>query len=138
MGEPVETLTQASLYTAAAHCCETVAARRERYAESNDGVPMSGGDPDTWRQRAARYRQRGQATAVAALAANLATQVHPATFDTPHPALQVAGVLVFAYIDRHGRLRVSVHLDETKPWLFASDGTVPTRITVEDTDVFTA
>ena len=70
-------------------------------------------------------------------AANLATQVHPATFDTPHPALQVAGVLVFAYIDRHGRLRVSVHLDETEPWLFAGDGTVPTRITVEDTDVFT-
>ena len=137
-GEPIETLTQASLYAAAARCCETVAARCERYADSNDGVPMPGGEPDTWRQRAARYRQRGQVTAVAALAANLATQVHPATFDTPHPALQVAGVLVFAYLDRHGRLRVSVHLDETEPWLFAGDGTVPTRITVEDTDVFTA
>ncbi len=136
-GEPIETLTQASLYAAAARCCEAVAARCERYAASNDGVPMPGGEPDTWRRRAARYRQRGQATAVSALAANLATQVHPATFDTPHPALQVAGVLVFAYIDRHGRLRVSVHLDETEPWLFAGDGTVPTRITVEDTDVFT-
>jgi hypothetical protein len=139
-GEPIETLTQAGLYAAAARCCETVAARCERYAASNDGVPMPGGEPDTWRQRAARYRQHGQATAVAALAANPLSvkQVHPATFDTPHPALQVAGVLVFAYVDRHGRLRVSVHLDETEPWLFAGGGTVPTRITVEDTDVFTA
>ena len=119
-GEPIETLTQASLYDAAARCCETVAERCERYAQSNDGVPMPGGEPDTWRQRAVRYRERGQATAVAALA-----------------ALQVAGVLVFASIDRQGRLRVSVHLDETELWLFAGDGTVPTRITVEDTDVFT-
>ncbi len=65
------------------------------------------------------------------------TRFHPATFDTPHPALLVAGVLVFAYIDRHGRLRVSVHLDETEPWLLTAEHTVPMRITVEDTDVFT-
>jgi len=30
-----------------------------------------------------------------------------------------------------------VHLDETERWLFAGDGAVPTRITVEDAGVVT-
>jgi hypothetical protein len=136
-GQPIESLTQGDLYGAAARWCDTVAQRCERYAASNAGIPMPGGEPQTWIARAAAFRQRQQSTPIRAVAANLAAQCHPATFDTVHPAIQVAGVWVFAYIDGVGVLRVSVHLDETEQWLLRADSTVPTRITIEATDVFT-
>ena len=137
VGDPVETLTQANLYEAAARCCDTLAQRCERYAETNAGIAMPGGEPQTWIDRARAYRTRQHSTPIAALAANLAAQFHPATFDTVHPGLQVGGVWVFAYLDRDGVLRVSVHLDQTQAWLLRADGTVALRITVGATDVFT-
>ena len=43
----------------------------------------------------------------------------------------------FASLTPDGRLQVSVHLDATEPWLVGPDNTVPMRVTVQDTDVFT-
>jgi hypothetical protein len=49
----------------------------------------------------------------------------------------VAGVQVYAYVDRHdGALRVSVDLDTTEPWLVREDGTVPMKIDVGPGTVF--
>jgi hypothetical protein len=136
LGKPVESLTQADLYDAAARWCDTVAARCERYAESNAGTPMPGGEPQLWLDRAAGYRLRQQSTAIRAVAANLGAELHPATFDIVQPAIHVAGVWVFAYINPDGVPQVSVHLDDTEPWLVSTDSTVPMRVTVQDTDVF--
>jgi hypothetical protein len=136
-GQRIESLTQADLYDAAARCCDTIATRCERYAESNAGIPMPGGEPQTWLARAAGYRYRQQATPTRAVAANLAAQFHPATFDTVQPCITVAGVWVFAYIDDDGVVRVSVHLDETEQWLVRDDNTVAMRIAVQGTDVYT-
>ena len=136
-GEPIESFTQAELYDAAARCCDTIATRCERYAQSNAGIPMPGGEPQTWLARAAGYRYRQQAIPTRAVAANLAAQFHPATFDTAQPCITLAGVWVFAYIDDEGIVRVSVHLDETEQWLHRGDNTIATRITVQGTDVYT-
>lgn len=53
------------------------------------------------------------------------------------PALQTAGVLVFAYID-DGRttLRISVDLDTVHRALLRPNGTVPIHITVQGHTVF--
>ncbi len=52
--------------------------------------------------------------------------------------IEVAGVLVFGYVDAEdGVVRVSVHLDSADPeHVVRPDGTVPLRIVVEDTVVF--
>jgi hypothetical protein len=136
-GTLIEALTQADVYAAAARWCDTVAARCERYAESNAGIPMPGGEPQLWLDRAAGYRQRQRSTRIRTVAANLAAELHPATFDIVAPSIRVAGVWVFAYINPAGFLQVSVHLDETEPWLVSTDNTVPMRVTVQGTDVFT-
>lgn len=137
LGTPIESLTQADPY-AAARWCDTVAARCERYASSNAGIPMPGGEPQIWADRAAGYRHHHESTAIRAVAANLAAQFHPATFDVVQPSIQVAGAWVFAYINPDGVLQVSVHLDEIELWLLSPASTVPMRITVQGTDVFTA
>ncbi|MER6691109.1 hypothetical protein [Streptomyces minutiscleroticus] len=55
------------------------------------------------------------------------------------PCLEVAGVLVFLYLDpRRKTVRVSVHLDSTAEHLVRPDGTVPLHVEVEDTVVFSA
>ncbi|MGI5185490.1 hypothetical protein ACQEVZ_55530 [Dactylosporangium sp. CA-152071] len=138
LGRPVESLTQADLYEAAARWCDTVAARCERYADTNAGIPMPGGEPQIWLDRAAGYRQRHTSTPIHAVAVNLAAAFHPATFDVVQPSIQVAGVWVFAFINPDGVLQVSVHLDETELWLLSPASTVPIRVTVQGTDVFTA
>lgn len=102
LGRPVESLTQADLHEAAARCCDTVAARCERYADTNAGIPMPGGEPRIWLDRAAGYRQRHASTPIRAVVVNLAAVFHPATFDVVQPAIQVAGVWVFAYINPAG------------------------------------
>ncbi|MEU0949857.1 hypothetical protein ABZ379_45455 [Streptomyces canus] len=52
------------------------------------------------------------------------------------PCIEIAGILVFAYLDAdHRAVRVSVHLDTADEQLLQSDGTVPLRIEVEDTTV---
>jgi hypothetical protein len=138
LGRPVESLTQADLYEAAARCCDTVAARCERYADTNAGIPMPGGEPQIWLGRAAGYRRRNASTPIHAVAVNLAAEFHPATFHVTQPAIQVAGVWVFAYINPTGVLQVSVHLDDTELWLLSPASTVPIRVTVQGTDVFAA
>jgi hypothetical protein len=82
-------------------------------------------------------RRDKHSTRIRAVAANLAAELHPATFDIAAPSIRVAGVWVFAYINSAGFLQVSVHLDETEPWLVSADDTVPMRVTVQGTDVFT-
>ncbi|MDT4993899.1 MAG: hypothetical protein QOH97_3791 [Actinoplanes sp.] len=138
LGKPVESLTQGDLYEAAARWCDTVAARCERYADTNAGIPMPGGEPQIWLDRAASYRQRHASTPVRAVAVNLAAEFHPATFDIVQPCIQVAGVWVFAYINPDGVLQVSVHLDDTELWLLSPTSTIPIRVTVQGADVFTA
>ncbi|WP_051828570.1 hypothetical protein [Streptomyces bicolor] len=53
------------------------------------------------------------------------------------PCIQLAGILVFAYLDAdRGAIRVSVHLDTTYEQLVRADGTVPMQVEIEDTTVF--
>jgi hypothetical protein len=52
------------------------------------------------------------------------------------PCIEIAGVLVFAYLDaERGAVRVSVHLD-TDEQLVRADGTVPILVELADTTVF--
>ncbi|MEU9222000.1 hypothetical protein AB0D47_36365 [Streptomyces sp. NPDC048376] len=54
------------------------------------------------------------------------------------PCIEIAGVLVFAYLDAVTRaVRVSVHLDTTDEQLLQADGAVPVQVDVEDATVFT-
>jgi hypothetical protein len=127
-------ITQGNLFAIAAGMCERLAERAGQFEASHDGFVIPGGEPQTWlaRARSLRTGQRRWAHATASLDA----QHLSATFDDPHPGIQVAGAYVFAYVHRDGHLQVSVHLDETEPWLTRQDGTVPTQITVEHTHVF--
>lgn len=61
----------------------------------------------------------------------------PARRDEPgsRPAVQVAGVLVFAYLDGSS-LRVRFDLDTTHHALLRPDSTVPMEITVQGRTVF--
>ncbi|MFJ3445958.1 hypothetical protein ACIPM2_32845 [Streptomyces sp. NPDC086081] len=53
------------------------------------------------------------------------------------PCLELAGILVFAYLDPDMRaVRVSVHLDTTHEQLLRPDGTMPLQVEVEDATVF--
>ncbi|WP_331727407.1 hypothetical protein OG871_40350 (plasmid) [Kitasatospora sp. NBC_00374] len=65
----------------------------------------------------------------------------PARRDEPGtlPAVTVAGVMVFTYVDELGQLRVSVDLDTTHRALVerpAGRGTVPLRVDVQDDTVY--
>ncbi|GJF26541.1 hypothetical protein [Streptomyces sp. HO565] len=58
--------------------------------------------------------------------------------DESLPCIEIAGVLVFAYLDAETRaVRVSVHLDTADEQLLQADGTVPVQVDVEDATVFT-
>ncbi|MFD3843152.1 hypothetical protein ACFWWC_44100 [Streptomyces sp. NPDC058642] len=53
------------------------------------------------------------------------------------PCIEIAGVLVFAYLDADlEAVRVSVHLDTTDEQLVRPDGTVPMVVELADTTVF--
>jgi hypothetical protein len=55
------------------------------------------------------------------------------------PCVEVAGVLVFAYLDADMQaVRVSVHLDTTDEQLLRSDATVPLHVEVGNSTVFSA
>ncbi|GAA1884128.1 hypothetical protein [Asanoa iriomotensis] len=129
-------VTQANLFTVAAGMCERLAERNQRYADVHEGFVVPGGEPHRWLARAAGYLDSHRRLG-AADEATLAARYLPPTFDTPYPAVQVAGAYVFAYVHRDGHLQVSVDLDETTPWLLRGDGTVPTRISIQGEDVFT-
>lgn len=129
-------LTRANLFAQAAGLCDMMADRAQRWADRHGGNPPPGNDPDAWRRHEARFRRIHASTPVAAFGANLATQFTPATFNVPHPSIQVAGVWVFVYIDQHGTMRISAHLDEAEPWLLRRNRTVPMQVTIQDTVVF--
>ncbi|MGW7073510.1 hypothetical protein ACWGII_39635 [Streptomyces sp. NPDC054855] len=62
-------------------------------------------------------------------------QAHPA--DDGLPCIELAGILVFAYLDADlHTVRISIHLDTTHEQLVRADGTVPLQIEIEDTTVF--
>ncbi|MFD7708612.1 hypothetical protein [Streptomyces sp. NPDC059786] len=62
-------------------------------------------------------------------------QEHPD--DEGLPCTEIAGILVFAYLDAdRGAVRVSVHLDTAHEQLVRADGTVPVQVEVEDTTVY--
>src|SRR4051812_39314873 len=66
---------------------------------------------------------------------NRAATFHPATNDDELPAVEIAGVLVFAYLDAAGTLRVTVDTesaDERPEWRYS----VPLRINVNSGTVF--
>jgi hypothetical protein len=66
---------------------------------------------------------------------NRAAEFLPQTTEDERPAVRIAGILVFAYIDSAGALRVTVGTetaDEIPEW---EDG-VPMRIRVNDGTVF--
>jgi hypothetical protein len=134
-GRVVTIIGRANLYSAAAEMYDLLARRSKPYDTSN-GAGLPGGDRDSWRRAAADFRQRHQSIPIAAAAANLAAQFTPADHTDPYPSITVAGVLTLAYIDHTGAVRVSVHLDEAADWLVQADGTVPTRIFVNDTEAF--
>ncbi|AZP14719.1 hypothetical protein EJC51_47435 [Streptomyces aquilus] len=53
------------------------------------------------------------------------------------PCMEIAGILVFAYLDADREaVRVSVHLDTTDEQLVRADSTVPMVVEIEDTTVF--
>ena len=93
-------------------------------------------DPRTWPAsiRTARWRRRVDAAHTAAL-------LHPyrgADSDSL-PAIEVAGSLVFVYLDRQCKaLRVSVDLDTVAPWMLNDAERVPMLITVNGDEVFAA
>ncbi|CAL9676296.1 hypothetical protein SUDANB176_07798 (plasmid) [Streptomyces sp. enrichment culture] len=71
--------------------------------------------------------------------ANSAAVFHPMTGpdDEGLPCIELAGILVFAYLDPDMRaVRVSVHLDTTDQQLVRPDHTVPLQVEVEDATVF--
>lgn len=53
-----------------------------------------------------------------------------------YPTLEVAGVLVFAYVDQQGTLQVSVDLDTADPAITSACETVPMQIAVQGERVF--
>ncbi len=53
-----------------------------------------------------------------------------------YPAIEVAGVLVFAYVDAAGTLQVSVHIDSTEPWMVRPDDTLPITVTLNGKTLF--
>ncbi|MGW6274689.1 hypothetical protein [Streptomyces sp. NPDC055060] len=62
-------------------------------------------------------------------------QEHPD--DDGLPCIELAGILVFAYLDADLRaVRISVHLDTTHEKLARTDGSVPIQVEIEDTTVF--
>lgn len=73
-------------------------------------------------------------------ALNRAATFWPARPEEPGtlPALEVAGVMVFAYLTEAGELLVSVDLDTASPVLTSPRQTVPLRITVQGTTVYQA
>ncbi|MFC8372773.1 hypothetical protein ACFUIT_33250 [Streptomyces sp. NPDC057239] len=53
------------------------------------------------------------------------------------PCIELAGILVFAYLDTGlGAVRVSVHLDTADERLARADGTIPLQVEIEDATVF--
>ncbi|TLS45783.1 hypothetical protein FE633_13575 [Streptomyces montanus] len=53
------------------------------------------------------------------------------------PCIEIAGILVFAYLDAdRGAVRVSVHLDTTDEQLIRADSTVPMQVEIETATVF--
>jgi hypothetical protein len=53
------------------------------------------------------------------------------------PCIELAGILVFAYLDPDLRaVRVSVHLDTADERLARADGTIPLQVEIEDATVF--
>jgi len=136
---PARVLTHADLYAAAAVCCDQIAARAQHFADTHYDLALPGGDPDTWTIRAAQYRVAQDSDAIRAAAANLRAEFLTSTFDCAHPAIEVAGVLVFGYLDPGGVLRVSVDLDEAEPWLqHPPHSTIPIRVSVNGFDVYAA
>ncbi len=71
--------------------------------------------------------------------ANSSAVFHPmeGPDDEGLPCIEIAGILVFAYLDpdREG-VRVSVHLDTTDEQLVRADGTVPMQVEIETATVF--
>jgi len=136
---PVHTLTHTDLYSAAAQCCDQIAKRVQHFADTHHDVALPGADPEEWAMRAGQYRLRQRCTAITAAAANLHAAFLPPTFDVAYPAMRIAGVLVFGYIDPDGTLRISVDLDEAEPWLAHHPrGTVPMQISIGGNDIYTA
>ncbi|EFE72395.1 predicted protein [Streptomyces viridosporus ATCC 14672] len=71
--------------------------------------------------------------------ANSAAVFHPMADpgDEGLPCIELAGILVFAYLDPDLRaVRVSVHLDTADQQLVRPDHTVPLQVEVEDATVF--
>lgn len=93
-------------------------------------------DPTRWREAADR--------------ANKTARFHPAdsTVSTtdpdpedavPLPCVEIAGVQVYSYLHgKTGRLRVSLDLDTTQPWLLVDQERVPIEVTVGGVQVYTA
>ncbi|MBQ0850190.1 hypothetical protein J8N05_18500 [Streptomyces sp. BH-SS-21] len=71
--------------------------------------------------------------------ANSSAVFHPmdGPDDESLPCVEIAGVLVFAYLDAHrAAVRISVDLDTTARQLVQADGTVPVLVDLADTTVF--
>ncbi|GGV69784.1 hypothetical protein GCM10010277_80120 [Streptomyces longisporoflavus] len=70
--------------------------------------------------------------------ANSSAVFHPQANpdDEGLPCIEIAGTLVFAYLDADLKaLRISVHLDTTNEQLVRADGTIPLQVEIEDTTI---
>lgn len=67
---------------------------------------------------------------------NRAAVFHPETGEDTRPCIEIAGVLVFTYVDPDGIVRVSAHLDTAEPSVLDSRSLVPMRVVIEDTTVY--
>lgn len=71
-------------------------------------------------------------------AIHAAARFHPMT-DPDHelPAIEVAGLVAFVYLDAGDRVvRVAVHLDTSDPRLLTPEGNVALEVVIGDTPVF--
>jgi hypothetical protein len=126
------------LYATAVQVCHEAAARGEAYRQRSGGTPLPGGDPDLWRQAADNYQRLRDSPAIRAAPANLDAQHTAVGPAERYPSVMVGGVLVLAYLDDTATLHVSIDLDDTADWLLRPDGTVPLRVCVVSTAVYTA
>ena len=109
------------------------------------GTKEHRGDEDhtLYAEDIARYvhtpRSLSLADDAACAQANSAAVFHPMAHpdDEGLPCIELAGILVFAYLDTDMRaVRVSVHLDTADQQLVRPDHTVPLQVEVEDATVF--
>jgi hypothetical protein len=67
---------------------------------------------------------------------NRAATFHPSRNDDELPAIEIGGVLVFAYVDAAGTVRVTVDTESPDPDVFGEGLPIEVRLNVNNDTVF--